>query len=335
MQLHEMEAWARRVINRARIGGQMEDSLVEFKANWPQPRWAARQLGGHANAARGNPILWVIGCDERQGVVGAPHVEVGDWYAQIKAEFDSGVAPTLIGHPTFELDTHVVTPLVFATDRPPYVVRNPARDTPKSGPFSLDVPWREGTNVRSAGRGELLELLLEQVQLPTIELLRGQVHASRAQDATGSSFLRWSLDLELYMTFLGQRPLVLPFHRMHLIAIPARHTDRIASFGRLNVTPPTMSTRFETRNLSATIEAAADELIVSGSGKIYVRAHSETGNWNDIESQPLVVRSQMYPAGHVLPASFEASLHWAKSRSAADTVAGVWGGEGGLTAACS
>lgn len=48
------------------VGRNVEDDLVELKAVWPEAgRKVARQIAGHANAAGGAPILWVIGADER------------------------------------------------------------------------------------------------------------------------------------------------------------------------------------------------------------------------------------------------------------------------------
>jgi hypothetical protein len=217
MRSHEIENWARQVIRRSESGAQQEDSLVELKGKWPEPRWTARQLAGHANAARGVPILWLIGVDRDQGVVGCENIEIGDWYNQLKAEFEGGVAPALLGHPIFEHDGKFVAPLLFTTDRPPYVVRNPARDTPKAGPFSLDVPWREGTNVRSAGRAELLMMLTSSPISPAVELLRGQVVLSYPQKEntihpdTKRHVL--SVEVELYITPRGQESIVIPYHR--------------------------------------------------------------------------------------------------------------------------
>src|SRR6266498_182530 len=62
-----------RVLNGARI----EDFRVECKGTWPSAAKAARQIAGHANAARGEPILWIIGLDEDNNrVTGAFYVEL-------------------------------------------------------------------------------------------------------------------------------------------------------------------------------------------------------------------------------------------------------------------
>lgn len=39
-------------------------------------------------------VLWVVGLDERKGVVGCNPTDFADWHAQINAEFDS-IEPTV------------------------------------------------------------------------------------------------------------------------------------------------------------------------------------------------------------------------------------------------
>jgi hypothetical protein len=270
MRSHEIENWARQVIRR-QGGGQQEDSLVELKAKWPEPRWTARQLAGHANAARGVPILWLIGVDGSSGVVGCEDTEVGDWYNQIRAEFDGGVAPTLLGHPTFEHAGRFLVPLVFTTDRPPYVIRNPARDTPKSGPFSLEVPWREGTNVRSAGRAELLAMLTETAPIPAVEILRGQVVITPSTK-DGTNILdpeRWTVtvEVEVYISPRGSASTVIPFHRCITKLRPRGGATPVTIPGGYIREGAWRRIAEPGEERSRTITATLDELIIDGPGK--------------------------------------------------------------------
>ena len=56
------------------------------------PALAARKIAGHANAARGEPILWIIGLDEDDHqVTGASDVELADWWAQATAALSPDV----------------------------------------------------------------------------------------------------------------------------------------------------------------------------------------------------------------------------------------------------
>jgi hypothetical protein len=89
MKKHDIEAWTLRVIDRVNSNQPTEDSRVELKSRWPEdPRRVARQIAGHANAAHGEPILWLIGVDQHAGVVGAEQVKVANWYPGVEAEFD-------------------------------------------------------------------------------------------------------------------------------------------------------------------------------------------------------------------------------------------------------
>jgi len=94
MKSSEVEYKVLSIIDRVTLGQPVEDSLVELKSQWPPSDKAARQIAGHANAARGLPILRIIGVDQVSGVVGAQSNELENWYAEVKSQFD-GPAPYL------------------------------------------------------------------------------------------------------------------------------------------------------------------------------------------------------------------------------------------------
>lgn len=64
MRQSDIEYWALSIIDRVKSKQPIEDSRVELKASWPDPKKAARRLAGHANAARGEPILWLVGIND-------------------------------------------------------------------------------------------------------------------------------------------------------------------------------------------------------------------------------------------------------------------------------
>ena len=68
MNSRQIESWALRVIDCVKRGQPNEDFLVELKRDWIDEAKAARRIAGHANAARGENILWLIGFDEKEGV---------------------------------------------------------------------------------------------------------------------------------------------------------------------------------------------------------------------------------------------------------------------------
>src|SRR5262249_53745692 len=91
----QIETWAIRVIEQVEAKQPYEDARVELKAEWTDPQKAARQIAGHANAARGEPILWLIGVDKDRGVTGADYNELANWYPQVQSQFDA-LAPRLV-----------------------------------------------------------------------------------------------------------------------------------------------------------------------------------------------------------------------------------------------
>jgi hypothetical protein len=164
IQHHQIEAWALDVIERVDSGASVEDSRVELKAEWPEPQKAARRIAGHANAARGAEILWLIGVDEDRGVVGAEANEFAAWFPQVEAGFD-GLAPA---HTELHVPTtgQTVVAMLFETERAPFVVKNPAYGRTGGGSVELEVPWRDGTRIRSARRSELVRLLSPLAEQP-------------------------------------------------------------------------------------------------------------------------------------------------------------------------
>jgi hypothetical protein len=100
-------------------GNRVEDSLVECKSAWLDPPKASRRLAAHANSARDDHILWIVGLDEDAGEV--QELEDSDparWWGQVQSHF-SEVAPDLVQHLTVPTESGVVVALQFATDRAP------------------------------------------------------------------------------------------------------------------------------------------------------------------------------------------------------------------------
>ena len=198
MRPHEIENWVLSVIDRVERHLPNEDSRVELKSEWIEPQKAARQIAAHANAARGEPILWIIGVDQQRGVVGANHEELADWFAGVKAQFD-GLAPQLTDL-TVPVRNGAVAALLFETDRSPFVVKNPVFGQTGGGPVQFEVPWREHTSTRTATRSELIKLLSPLQKLPSFEILSATLSAEVTpfEESDKLKQLLWSLELEMY-----------------------------------------------------------------------------------------------------------------------------------------
>jgi hypothetical protein len=207
MKSIELNSWALEFLGRVERRVPIEDFRVEAKKGWPDPStvWTARQLAGHANAARGENILWLIGADEKSGkVVGAKREELSDWLAQVKSYFESEY-PTLQDQ-IIDYNGITVIALCFDTSRFPYVIINPAHGKVKRE-FELEVPWREGTAVRSAKRNDLVLMLTPLIRLPKLQLLRGQV------DSVTSGGKAIAFTLSFYVVPVGSESITFPFHR--------------------------------------------------------------------------------------------------------------------------
>jgi hypothetical protein len=124
---------------------------VELKAEWPNHEEAAWRLGGHANAAGGEPILWVIGLGPDGKVTPAKHEELANWWQQVIKHFDDGVVPSMLKDAVVTLDGGDVVAMLFDTEAAPFVI--------KGGRDNTRVPFREGLRVDGIRRRHLVRLL--------------------------------------------------------------------------------------------------------------------------------------------------------------------------------
>jgi hypothetical protein len=199
-------------VDRVVSGQHAEDSVVELKTSWPDPGDAARQVAAHANAAGGADILWLIGVDEKTGVVGAPDTEVADWVAGLAACFDDA-HPRLQRDQNVTIDGNTVVALLFATDRAPYLVRNPTFGKQNGGPVRWEVPWREGRSTRSARRHELLKVLANVAPRPEIECLDCTIRLAKEWIDTVEHVAMWYVEGRFYIVPQPERRHVYPTHR--------------------------------------------------------------------------------------------------------------------------
>jgi hypothetical protein len=261
----QIETWALRVIASVESGQPNEDARVELKAEWPEdPKKVARQIAGHANAARGDPILWLIGIDQDRGVTGAAPMEMANWYAAVKAQFD-GLAPA-VHDLNIPWRQATVVALLFQTDRYPFVVKNPVFGTRKGGPAEREVPWREGTATRSADRSDLLRLLAPLQRIPSIEILSAWLSAYLYPDEKAPRELAWTLEVALYFVPRGEGRAVIPSHRCS------------ASFELPTYEPRTTlgAPRFTSSAPDSLVKGTDSEAILDGPGRLGFAASART-----------------------------------------------------------
>ena len=219
MKPYELEAWVLSIADKVVSRTPVEDSRVELKREWPDdPNKAARRLGGQCNAARGADVLWIVGLDEREGaVVGAEHNDLAGWLPAVQREFVE-IARSLLLDLNVPRHGKSVSALLFSSSRSPYVVRNVVAGKAGGGPIESEVPWREGTRVRTARREDLLRILVPAVHTPTVELVRAtcRFQTCSHEASVGRSNIDRStlwVELMLYFSPRSEGLLAFPEHR--------------------------------------------------------------------------------------------------------------------------
>lgn len=292
MRPHELENWTLRILARFLAHQPIEDDRVELKAAWLDPQRAARRLAAHGNSARGDAILWLIGVDERaETVPGVDPEEFSNSWTQVTSWFLE-LAPT-VQHLNVPFRDVTVAALLADTSRAPFVVRNPAHGAPGGGPVESEVPWREGTAVRSARRSDLLSILSPAQSVPSFEVLSGELVLRLVESTNEAPYLAWTLEMRLYAIVPMGSQVVIPFHHCsasvelgertpQLPDVEVRHPTSYESLPdpspvdqrglpRLAASLTGTQGRF-VRN-SLTVEATDDEVLIGGPGRLSLRAN--------------------------------------------------------------
>ena len=303
MNLAQLEALTLRTVDQVRDGQPVEDGRIELKRVLPaDPYKAARRIGGHANASRGQPIVWIIGLDEDEGVRGADKAELSDWWPQVQRYFDD-VPPELLLQPMnvtvegSDGERLTVVALAFDTSRLPFVVTN---GSGKGGPIQREVPYRNATGLRSATRSDLIRMSSPATPRIEVDLLSARLYLAEGNGSTPDAAKgppKWSGTVKLYVNATGAGQTVLPRHLC---------SAEVVSAG----SPPIpLAVRFVNRKQVHTV-VSGDDLIVTGPGRVQVSLKSlQRGTWgvNDhlrlkltlqpLQSDaPLIVNAELSPA---------------------------------------
>ncbi len=299
MKSHEIEAWALSVIDRVNAHEPDEDFLVELKSSWPDDHAkTARQIAGHANAARGENLLWLIGVSQRRGVVGVDRHELATWYDQVKSNFN-GIPPAVIDR-NLDVEGKTVVALLFDTSYSPYVVKNPRFNKSGGGWVEFEVPWREHTSTRSATHNDLIKLLVPIQKMPVFE-----IHESELGLEQSANF-PWTLEMHLYIYPKSEGTLFIPFHRCEVcVEVPGCLESTI--FENVILRPPFAGDLQPYRD-SLTIRATHNEVCVNGPGKIILYSGYMGKIPGTDHSENAKVQVKIMPADVERPVTFEVVL---------------------------
>jgi len=308
MRASDIENWTIKIIDRVKDQEPVEDSRVELKREWPDPQRAARRIAGHANAARGEDILWIVGIDESNGnVTGASQQDFAAWYSQVTSHFNE-LAPSVVDL-NVPVDGTTVVSLLFDASRVPFVVKNP-----DGGTVSLEVPWREATSIRSARRSDLIRILVPIHRKPLIQIMGGiaYMHSTRKD---GELQCRWTISVYLYITPTSQERIVIPFHQCQLEfelppAIPLTCLEDVT------IEPPILRVGIgrpipkpgDRYVKSVTNDASESEAVIDGPGKLIFKGEITTDMTAEDISLPMQVKGRILPVLIETPVSFKITL---------------------------
>jgi len=190
--------------------GRIEDDRVEVKREMSvNTHGNARQLGGLANAAGSEWVLWILGIDEKARTLHPFEGEVSSWWKSVSRNF-VGQAPALEHQPIVRTSHGQVQALLFNVQRRPYIVRVQEHGSIKGVKASSEVPWREATATRTATREDLLRILVPRRHLPEFEVRSARL--THRLDDSGDASRSWSFSCELYVSLPWGEVAVYPDH---------------------------------------------------------------------------------------------------------------------------
>jgi hypothetical protein len=256
-----LEAQVNDAIERVLRGSRPEDTRIELKGGEVKNiQRTARQLAAHANAARGEPIVWIIGLNENDRRVDGERVgEFSTWIAQIESCF-SGAPPYVVLHRSIAHEGKDVLGIVFDTKYAPFVIKNPTFATDKDNQ-EFEVPWRYGTRAFSAKKSELVRILVPLAELPECELLSCELCTATSIMFTNKKSL--TLNAKVYVISRTGGRVFIPFHRCVF-------RFRVAGNGTWTIAQPPY---VEAQSASSLVRLGDTEAVVDGAGMMDMRAN--------------------------------------------------------------
>ncbi len=318
-RITKIEAWALNVVARIQAAEKVEDARLELKREWPDPVKAARRIAGHANSSFGSDILWIVGLDEVSGVVGVQPQDLANWWPAVCSHFD-GVAPSMTDI-MMPVDGTTLVCLLLETNRPPYVVKNPVFGSPGGGSVASEVPWRDGTSVRTATRNDLVRMLVPTVAQPEVEVLGGSGRLTvKKEDFPGDTVIgfRLAFSISVYIYPRNEGAVVIPFHKCQCVLAESTGSNSIDEFEFTMYRPHLYHPRGG-RPDTVTLERTSSELIAHGPGKCSIdvdMALETEPEW--LQRELLQLRVILYVIDSELPVEVGVSLK--QDKPSTDTI---------------
>jgi hypothetical protein len=238
-------------------------------------------------------------------VIGANYSELASWYSQVVSQFD-GVAPAMV-------DVNVpykgmtLAALYFETDRAPYVIKNARYGVVSGSSIAFEVPWREGTRIRTAGRSDLIRLLVPILTAPEVEVQGGELTVSKTDN------YHWYLNVHLYVIPQAPMSVVIPFYKCEGSFTLA--TEASVALSGVALKPPYIGLpgslgRGSTPD-SHTIYHTQSELIIQGPGRANFSGTASTEHLPEgFEGSTVEIYMKFSPIHANRPIMLKVQLGW-------------------------
>jgi hypothetical protein len=312
----QFDVWVEERVSRILAKQPDEDSIIDVKRAWKDAEKAGRQLAGHANAARGTAIVWLIGLQGSEGLVGATTHEVSNWYAQVRSQMDGGITPRLVLNRNVPYEDKTIVALLFETTEWPYVVKVGGDHLGGGDKITFETPWRQANSVRSASRSEPLKMLAPLQNIPRFTPVSGYANVQLFSNAGQQPEIRWYIRLLLYCEFSPGGIATVPYYRCTAsIQVTGRMepvdcTDIQLSLGGHNaIGLPAIE--------SLTIHHTTHDLTIQGPGMVYFIAWATSPGREPADLQHVLdITIHLAVVGSDQPALVRVSLDPESTRNA-------------------
>jgi hypothetical protein len=249
-------------------------------------------------------------------VVGAPINELATWFPKVASHFN-GLMPEHVDL-NVPVDGQTVVALYFETERAPFVVKNAAFGHKGGGPVELEVPWRDGTSVRSARRSEMVRMLSPFALSPEIEVLAAELEVVPKHGSNGQR-MTWELVLLLYLTTQPGTLTIVPAHRyrVSMCEVQKGSEDIVLNetilewkaFSSPQNTAARPQLGYGSNPLLLADETLTEELRITGSGEVTLRATCDTEAFFDLNSiDEIMVKAELRPLNTEVPVVVEVTV---------------------------
>ncbi|MFC0532329.1 hypothetical protein [Phytohabitans kaempferiae] len=190
-----------------------------------------------------------------------------------------------------------VVALALDAERAPFVVKNQVYGQPHGGAVSFEVPWREGTSVRSASRANLLRLLVPQGTLPTIDMIESSGWLRRRAEGNVSM----GFTVTCYAVVPMGASVILPNHQAEATAFidgVEGEVDLAVDFLAQKTSGLIWGRRSEPDSRIHTVLQGDEQIIIEGPGFFRWSVHADIPIVSTLaEVGKIAMRSTVRPAG--------------------------------------